>query len=242
MTKATMKRLLAAVLGFSCATPLLGQQVDQLQLVNQAEFRLLSEDLGGALAYRPQTPTEPLGITGFDIGVGLTAARIHNVAILERVSSDSASETIPVPSIRVHKGLPLGFDVGLIYAAIPGSNLEYIGGELRYALVLGGVAAPAIGVRGNLTKLRGVDQLEVDTRGLDLSISKGFAFFTPYAGVGRVWVESDPRNVPGLVKEEFELDKAFIGLGFKLALFNINLEADKTGDVEGFSIKAGLRF
>jgi len=242
MTKATMKRLLAAVLGFSCATPLLGQQVDQLQLINQAEFRLLSEDLGGALAYRPQTPTEPLGITGFDIGVGLTAARIHNVAILERVSSDSASETIPVPSIRVHKGLPLGFDVGLIYAAIPGSNLEYIGGELRYALVLGGVAAPAIGVRGNLTKLRGVDQLEVDTRGLDLSISKGFAFFTPYAGVGRVWVESDPRNVPGLVKEEFELDKAFIGLGFKLALFNINLEADKTGDVEGFSIKAGLRF
>ena len=87
-----------------------------------------------------------------------------------------------------------------------------------------------------------VDQLEVDTRGLDLSISKGFAFFTPYAGVGRVWVESDPKNVPGLVKEEFELDKAFIGLGFKLALFNINLEADKTGDVEGFSIKAGLRF
>ena len=237
-----MKRLIAAVLGLSCAAPLFAQQVDQLQVINQAEFRLLSEDLGGALAYRPQTPTAPLGITGFDIGVGLTAARIHNVAILERVTSDSASETIPVPSLRIHKGLPLGFDVGLIYAAIPGSNLEYIGGELRYALVLGGVAAPAIGVRGNLTKLRGVDQLEVDTRGLDISISKGFAVLTPYAGVGRVWVESEPRGVPGLVKEEFELNKAFIGLGFKLALFNINLEADRTGDVEGFSIKAGLRF
>ncbi len=232
----------AFIAGLSIAAPLAAQQVDQLQLINQAEFRLLSEDLGGALAYRAQTPTEPLGVTGFDIGVGLTAARIHNVAILERVTSDSASETIPVPSLRIHKGLPLGFDVGLIYAAIPGSNLEYIGGELRYALLLGGVAAPAIGVRGNLTKLRGVDQLEVDTRGLDISISKGFAFFTPYAGVGRVWVESDPKNVAGLVKEEFELDKAFIGLGFKLALFNINLEADKTGDVEGFSVKAGLRF
>jgi len=237
-----MKRLIAAVLGLSCAAPLFAQQVDQLQVINQAEFRLLSEDLGGALAYRPQTPTAPLGITGFDIGVGLTAARIRNVEILERVTSDSASQTIPVPSLRIHKGLPLGFDVGLIYAAIPGSNLEYIGGELRYALVLGGVAAPAIGVRGNLTKLRGVDQLEVDTRGLDISISKGFAVLTPYAGVGRVWVESEPRGVPGLVKEEFELNKAFIGLGFKLALFNINLEADRTGDVEGFSIKAGLRF
>ena len=237
-----MMRAFVAFLGLAVAMPSMGQTVDQLNQIGQAEFRLLSEVLGGALAYRPQTPTEPLGVTGFDIGVGLTAARIHNVEILERVTSDSASATIPVPSLRIHKGLPLGFDVGLIYAAIPGSNLEYIGGELRYALLLGGVAAPAIGVRGNLTKLRGVDQLEVDTRGLDISISKGFAFFTPYAGVGRVWVESDPKNVAGLVKEEFELDKAFIGLGFKLALFNINLEADKTGDVEGFSVKAGLRF
>lgn len=242
MTNATMKKLLAALLGFSCATPLLAQEVDQLDLINQAEFRLLSEDLGGALAYRAQTPTEPLGTTGFDIGFGVTAAHIRNSEILERVTSDSASATIPVPSLRIHKGLPWGFDVGLAYAAIPGSNLEYIGGELRYALLLGGVAAPAIGVRGSLTKLRGVDQLEIDTRGLDLSISKGFAVLTPYAGAGRVWVESDPKNVSGLVKEEFELNKVFVGLGFKLALFNINLEADRIGDVEGFSIKAGLRF
>lgn len=237
-----MTRILAAILGLSLAAPALAQTVDNLGLINQAEFRRLSEDLGGALAYRPQTPTEPLGTTGFDIGVGLTAARIHNQEILERVTSDSASATIPVPSLRLHKGLPLGFDVGLIYAAIPSSNVEYIGGELRYALLLGGVAAPAIGLRGSLTKLRGVDQLEVDTRGLDVSISKGFAVLTPYVGVGRVWVESQPKGVPGLVKEEFELNQVFLGVGFKLALFNINLEADKTGDVEGFSVKAGLRF
>lgn len=237
-----MKRQLAFVTALAAAMPALGQQIDQLQGLAQQEFRLLSEDLGGALAYRPQTPTAPLGTTGFDIGIALTAARINHQAILERVTSDSASATLPVPSLRVHKGLPWGIDVGLLYAAIPSSNLEYIGGELRYALVLGGVAAPAIGVRGSLTKLRGVEQLELDTRGLDLSISKGFALLTPYAGVGRVWVESDPNNIGGLAKEKFELNKVFLGLGFKLALFNINLEADKTGDVEGYSVKAGLRF
>ena len=238
-----MKGLLAiTALTLACATPLFAQNVDRLQVISQQEFRLLSEDLGGVLAYRPQTPTEPLGVTGFDIGVGLTAARIQNAAIFEEVTSDSASETVPVPTLRIHKGLPFGFDVGLSYAAIPSSNLEYIGGELRYALLLGGVAAPAIGIRGSLTKLRGVDQLEVDTRGLDISLSKGFAVLTPYAGVGRVWVESQPKGVPGLVKEEFELDQVFLGIGFKLALFNFNVEADKIGDVEGFSIKAGLRF
>ena len=106
----------------------------------------------------------------------------------------------------------------------------------------GGGRGGGAGGGGSLTKLRGVDQLELDTRGLDLSISKGFAVFTPYAGIGQVWVESDPRGVAGLQKEEFKLGKAFIGLGFKLALFNINLEADKTGDVEGYSVKLGLRF
>jgi hypothetical protein len=236
-----MNRLFAGLFTVLCATPLSAQNVDQLQNLAQREFRLLSEDLGGALSYRPQTPTEPLGTTGFDVGVGLTLARINNVALLERATSDSASETLPVPSVRLHKGLPFGFDVGLSYAAVPSSNIEWIGGELRYALLLGGVAAPAIGVRGSLTKLRGIDQLELDTRGIDLSISKGFAVLTPYAGIGRVWVESEPKGVP-LAKEEFELDKVFLGVGFKLALLNINLEADKTGDVEGFSIKAGLRF
>ncbi|MGQ0547665.1 MAG: hypothetical protein ACT4P3_20440, partial [Betaproteobacteria bacterium] len=170
-----MKRLLAVLLTASCATPLLAQNVDQLQVINQQEFRLLSEDLGGALAYRPQTPTEPLGVIGFDIAVGVTAARIHNAAILERVTSDSASETVPVPSLRLHKGLPFGFDVGLIYAAIPSSNIEYIGGELRYALLPGGVAAPASGPRGPRPTRRGGEHRAVATRGPDHSHTQGGA-------------------------------------------------------------------
>jgi hypothetical protein len=32
------------------------------------------------------------------------------------------------------------------------------------------------------------------------------------------------------------------GVGIKLVLFNFNLEADKTGDVTGYSAKVGLRF
>lgn len=237
-----MKRPIAMLLGLCCALPALAQEIERLELIDQAEFRRFSEDLAGALAYRPQTPTEPLGVAGFDLGVGVSLVRIQNKELLERVTSDNAPDWVPVPSVRVHKGLPLGFDVGFVYAAVPSSNVEYIGGELRYALLLGGTAAPAIGVRASLARLSGVDELDVDTRGLDISISKGFAVLTPYAGVGRVWVDSEPKGVPGLSKEEFELNQVFVGVGFKLALLNINLEADRTGDVEGISIKAGLRF
>jgi hypothetical protein len=224
------------------AAPAWAQQIDQLQNIVQAEFRLLSEDLGAALSYHAQIPAEPLGITGFDIGVGLTATGLENVAILQRVTSDDADTTLYVPTVRLHKGLPAGFDLGLQYASVPGSNIRYTGGELRYAILKGGVASPALGVRASITRLSGVDQLSMDTRALDLSISKGFGPFTPYAGAGRVWVESDPHGTAGLRPEKFSLTKVFVGVGANLALLNFNFEADVTGEASSYSLKLGWRF
>ncbi len=231
--------LLAALLA---ASPAWAQQIDQLQNILQGDFRLLSEDLGAALSYHAQIPTEPLGTTGFDLGVGVTASKLNNVAILQRATSDDVDATLYVPTLRVHKGLPLGFDIGLMVASVPGSNIRYTGGELRYAILKGGTASPALGVRGSFTKLSGVDQLAMSTRGLDVSISKGFAFITPYAGLGRIWVESDPHGTTGLRKEEFSLSKAFVGVGMNFAALNFNFEADKTGEVSSYSAKIGLRF
>jgi len=230
------------LVGLLAASPAWAQEIDQLQDLLQAQFRLLSEDLGAALSYHAQTPAEPLGITGFDIGVGVTATRMQNAAVLQDATSDDADTTLYVPTLRVHKGLPAGFDIGLTYAAIPGSNIRYTGGELRYAILKGGVASPALAVRGAITKLSGVDQLAFDTRGLDISISKGFGFLTPYAGIGRVWIESDPRGTGGLQKEEFSLTKVFVGIGMNFAVLNLNVQADKTGDASSYSLKLGWRF
>jgi hypothetical protein len=234
-------RLLMLVL-ILVATPAWAQDIDRIQDLGQRDFRLLSEDLGGALSYRPQIPTTPLGITGFDIGIAVTAANLNNEEIFERATSDDAPSTLLIPTLRAHKGLPFGFDIGFMYAQIPGSDIKYYGGELKYAFVSGNVALPAIGLRGSFTKVSGIDQMDFDTRSLDLSISKGFVVATPYAGIGRVWVNSDPKGTAGLRKEDFELDKFFLGLGLKLGLFNLNLEGDRTGDVSAFSAKVGLRF
>jgi hypothetical protein len=233
-----MKRTLAFLTALAAAAPAAAQSLDRLGALDQREFRLLSEDLGGVVAYRPQTPTEPLGSAGFDVGASLSAVSIENEELFERASSDGASSTLAVPGVRFHKGLPFGFDVGASYAMVPDSDIEFYGGELRYSLALGGAA---LGVRGALSTLRGVDDLDLDTGSVDLSISGGISVFTAYAGVGHVWVDSDPKNVPGLRKEEFELDKVFAGIGFKLGLVNVNLEIDQTGDVTGIGIKVGLR-
>lgn len=232
---------LALVAGLLAAGPAWGQNVDNLFLLNQAQFRLLSEDLGGALSYHPQTPTEPLGFPGLDIGVGVTGAKLKNREIAELASSDSVDSTLLIPTLRANVGLPLRFDVGAMYAWVPDTDMRYYGGELRFAIVRGDSVTPAVGLRGNFTKVTGVDQLDLDTRGLDLSISKGFGPLTPYAGIGKVWVDSVPNGIPTLQKEEFDLNKWFVGLGMNFVVLNINLEAGKTGDVTVYSLKLGWR-
>ena len=135
----------------------------------------------------------------------------------------------------------MNIDVGAFYSSVPSTNIKLYGGELRYAVLEGGVASPAVAIRGSISKLSGVDQLSFSSKGLDVSISKGFAMFTPYAGVGSVWVDSTPNGV-GLDKESFRQSKVFAGGNLNFGLMNFALEYDKTGSAPSYSAKLGFRF
>jgi hypothetical protein len=204
----------------------------------QADFKAFSEDLGSALSYKPITPPTPLGITGFDIGLEVTSTKMRNLA----QATGSSMTNLVVPKLHVYKGLPLNFDIGAFYSSVPTTNIKLYGGELRYAILEGGVTSPAVGIRGALTKLSGVSQLDLSTKSLDVSISKGFAMFTPYAGVGAVWVDSTPNGVPPLVKESFRQNKVYVGGNLNFGLVNFAMEYDKTGSAPSYSAKVGFRF
>ena len=124
-----VKSIAALTLFIGPALAFAGSTIDQLQNAAQSEFRLLSEDLGAALSYKPLAPAEPLGITGFDIGVSATATRLDHAAVLEKVTSSNAPSTIVVPRIQAVKGLPFNIDIGASYAGVPGSNIKLIGVE-----------------------------------------------------------------------------------------------------------------
>ena len=147
-----------------------------------------------------------------------------------------------MPKLHIYKGLPLNFDIGAFYSIVPGTNIKLYGGELRYAILEGGVASPAVGIRGALTKLSGVSQLAFSTKSLDVSISKGFAIFTPYAGIGYVWVDSNPDAATTLKEESFRQNKVFVGGNFNFGITNLALEYDKTGSAPTYSVKLGFRF
>jgi len=205
----------------------------------QSDFKAFSEDMGSALSYKPITPPAPLGITGFDIGLEVTSTKMRNLAL----ATGGSTNNLIVPKLHVYKGLPLNFDVGAFYSSVPTTNIKFYGGELRYAILEGGVALPAVGIRGAFTKLTGVSQLALTTKSLDVSVSKGFAIFTPYAGIGRVWVDSTPdAAATGLTEETFQQGKVFVGGNVNFGLMNFALEYDKTGSAPSYSAKLGFRF
>ena len=236
-----MKLKLAFVAALLASLPAVASNLNQLQTLNQGELRALSEDLGAALSYKPLTPTAPLGISGLDLGLAVSSTKLENSPVLAKAGAGNHSSAI-VPSLRLSKGLPLDIEVSVMAGAVPGTNIRLWGGELRYALASGGAALPAIGIRGSYTKLTGVDQLALDTKGLDVSISKGFLMVTPYAGVGKVWVASTPNGIAGLSKESFSLNKGFAGINFNFGFVNLAVEGDRTGDARSYGAKMGFRF
>lgn len=210
---------------------------------SQSDFEDLSRQVGIAISYAPLAPAEPLGILGFDVGMEVTAVDIDQD---ESFWTDAIAvdETPPsylvIPKIHAQKGLPLGFDVGLEYAKAPGTNIGLIGGELKWAFVKGGTAVPALALRGSYTQLLGVDDFDLITYGADLSISKGFAFLTPYAGVGQIWISSrEKSDVINLDKENLSLTKGFIGLKLTLFVFSFVAEAD-FAEVPLYHLRANL--
>ena len=172
----------------------------------------------------------------------MTGTKLQNVAILEKASGGSdIPSTLLVPSLRFVKGLPFNIDLGLSYSRVPSAEIDLWGGELRWAILEGSAATPAVAVRGTYTKLSGVDQLKMHTYSADVSISKGFVGITPYAGVGNVWVKSTPQGVPTLAGEDFTQTKLFAGVQFNW-LANLAFEVDKTGDDTSIGVKLGFRF
>ncbi len=148
------------------------------------------------------------------------------------------------PRLHAQKGLPFGIDVGVVYAKVQQSNIGLIGGEIKWALLKGTVATPALAIRGSYTSLTGVGDLDLETYGVDVSASKGFAFLTPYVGVGLVRIHSevtDPVLAGFLTKEELTEVKGFAGLKVKLLLLSLVGEVE-ISEVPSYTFRLNFSF
>ncbi|MDO8654779.1 MAG: hypothetical protein Q7R66_21630 [Undibacterium sp.] len=235
----TQSALCAALLSALCAPAFASNNLDHLQNLSQSEFSLLAKDFTAAASYKAVAPGAPLGITGFDIGAELSVTQLENAGIWKKAGADISS--LPVPKLHLHKGLPFNIDLGASLAAVPDSNIRLLGLEARYAIVEGGMTLPALSLRAAITRLSGVSQLDLDTKSVELTASKGFLMLTPYIGVGHVWANVDP-NVASLQKVTPTANKLFAGINANLGLVNLAGEVDRTGDNQSVSVKVGFRW
>jgi len=217
------------------------QSFETLSELTQNNFELLIENLSAATHYRGVTPTEPLGIIGFDVGISLSGTEINDSILDLANAGDFDLSLIPLPRLHVHKGLPFGIDVGAFVAAAPETDIRLFGAEIRKAVFEGTAVTPAVGVRIGYSTLEGVDSISMQSTSIDLSISKGVLFLTPYAGVGYVLTQAEASEEFGLGDEDVGQEKFYVGLNVNLG-FNFTFEADKTGDFTTVSAKAGIRF
>ncbi|MCC6302300.1 MAG: hypothetical protein IT489_05810 [Gammaproteobacteria bacterium] len=211
--------------------------------LTQGRFNTLVDELGMATAYAPFSPAETLGVTGFELGASLTMVKIDESVWNDALGDADAPSMLPVPRLMVRKGLPLGIDIGASYTAIPDSNVTIIGGELRKSLIEGTTAVPAVSVLGHFSNLSGVDDLDLSTYGVDLGISKGFAMFTPYGGIGQVWYEGTEHAGLTLNARDSSETRGYLGMriGF-LPFMNLTAQADFTSAVSSYTLRLNLGF
>lgn len=210
----------------------------------QSEFEDMCKELGFAINYMPLTPAAPLGVLGFNIGIEGTFLDIDQDSLYwQKVTTDSPPDYFPIPKLHIQKGLPFKIDLGAIYSQISGTNVSLIGGEIKWSLLKGSPVTPAFSVRGSYTKLNGVDTLDLETMGLDASVSKGFAIFTPYAGVGQLWISGEEK-VPGidLSKANEQLTKVYAGVKFDpFPLVSLTAEVDYA-EIMAYSLRFSANF
>lgn len=235
-------RLLAATCLVLAAHTASAQEFSFLPNPMQADFESVSNDVIAVMSYKALGPAEPDGITGFSVGAYGAYTQVQDKGAWQRLTGEEI-DAIGVVGLSARKGLPFGFDVGAMYSQVPGTDAKLYGGEVRWAALSGGIASPAVALRGSYVKLTGEDDIDADAASADISISKGFLFVTPYAGAGYVMGTVTP-NSQFVTLREAEVNEARFFLGARIALgfLQITPEYEKLGDSDIFNVRLSLGF
>lgn len=238
-----MRNPLLAVLLLCASSAAMADDVEITCGSCESAFESMAEDLVATIDYKAAGPAEATGVTGFGLGLVTTYVPVDKDDWAAVTGSNDFS-AIGLVGLQATKGLPFGIDLGLFYATAPSSNVDAIGGEIRYAFLKGGAATPAVALRLSHVVVSGIDSFDLDSTALDLGVSKGFGPFTPFGGIGYVKGSADPTDptASAAVGGEAKVDemKLYAGARLSLGLIEFTPELDKVGDVTSYSLRIGF--
>ncbi|MCB9760691.1 MAG: hypothetical protein H6739_12685 [Alphaproteobacteria bacterium] len=178
---------------------------------NTAAYETVVRELGVAIANKPLTPADTLGVSGFEVLVSTTVAftstqepefGVPGPWGMVQVDEDPTPALI-LPRIEARKGLPFSFDVGAQVGWVGVSRQTVFGGYGRWAPLEGYRQIPDVSLQLGYSGYVGNEELELGVMDFAMTISYELAFgslkeinsatFTPYGGFGRLWMHAEPR-------------------------------------------------
>lgn len=238
-----MKKLLVFAIMMVCSVAFAGDFGLQAGLT-QDQFKDLTKEIGLAVTPTPNSPAEPLKTIGFDVALETAVIDISDGDDFWKGAWDDNDPDGMLMLYRVHaqKGFPFGLDLGASITKGANIDLTAVTGEVKYALLKGTVATPAISVKASYTKVFGLEDIDLQTLSAGAYISKGILMFTPYGGVESVLTMASDDSDNDLDNETTASYRALAGLQFSpIPLFVINAEM-AVGTVTQYGLKAAIRF
>jgi hypothetical protein len=234
------------------------QNRDDIQFdrdLTQAEFETFSRLVAQGIYATPVEPAHAAGLLGFDIGIAATGIQVDpNASYWAHSTSDNdftVSDYVAVPRLVVSKGLSFA-TIAASYAKVPDTDLTVLGGSIDYPITRGGIATPTLALRGAYSTLRGSDDFDLSTYGLELFLSKGFGPITPYAAAGyarsnaegRVFIAPGPTLLPvepTILTDKHSGNRFTVGVKISLLIPKLVIEATQ-GEERSYAAKVSFGF
>lgn len=233
--------LFAATLLVSSTQPVLADQhMEQLSTLIGSQFNSFAENLSASQSHKSLSNRKSSGAAALNVGFELSKADVEPNSFLEEYTPRENPDTVVIPRLQVNTGFGYGWNAGAFYSSVPDSDIEIYGGELSYSITSNSDYVPAFSVRGTYSQVTGITDMFVTSTGLELSVSKGFSGFTPYAGIGTTYIDGE-YALDGYSNHLRE-NKYFMGLQFNLGVLSISAETEQSGDEATTKAKMGIRF
>ncbi len=200
----------------------------------EGDFRDFHRHFSAAAYHYPRHGASPLGLVGFNVYVDAAVDReFDDEPFAETViDGDLNGDLLAVARVGARKGLPGGIDLGVSYARALGGDVDLISADLQWAMIEGGPATPALGLRLTGTRTVNAGAYELDQYGAEVLLSKGFAILTPYVGGGVVHSKGTLSSAARTFEDTHTRGIFYGGLTLNLLLPKITVEVEKAEVVQ----------
>jgi hypothetical protein len=199
------------------------------------EFRLLAADVGSILRFRQLGDTMPTPRGTVDLSVEFAGSPTDRASL-------SLGDSLSFPRVIARFGVSDRLDVGAWGGYNAGEGYGLAGVDTKILLVREGRSPVSVAIRPSATSPIGPSDLWVAAASLDVTISRSFGAFAPYAGVASTGSVAIERSAAVDFDPAFaDRSLSYAGLSYRWRALVASGEVEKAARVS-YAFRVGTRF